>query len=284
MSQYSSKLTKCPHPVGAFSGVTMDGKKVVASPIGCNSWDCPFCGPRMKKVLFSRVLKGVMGSQDLPRYGRKFLTLTYGGWEKRADSDPLQAYEEMAVAWHNTVKALRHRYGKFHYFKVCELHHDGWPHFHIMLVGESICPKGILGHIEHYWQDQNGMGFVRLNCIDFKDGKHATNYMLKYITKSIKKVGKGKRIFTASVGALVKRIKQEWAGIMVYLGPLDPTAEPAVVYDFGDRIFYVDGYDPPLIDLGDRVRELGDHQRLIQDEGFRRVTCPSVPLPTSKRA
>lgn len=276
MSQYSSKLTKCPHPVGAFSGVTLDGKKVIASPIGCNRWDCPFCGPRLKKTLFSRVLKGVMGNKELPRYGRKFLTLTYGGESKRADSDPLQAYEEMSIAWHNTVKALRHKYGKFHYFKVCELHKDGWPHFHVMLVGETIVPKSIQDHIRHYWQDQNGMGFIRLNCIDFKDGKHATNYMLKYITKNIQKVGKGKRIFTASVGALVKRIRREWSSVLVYLGSLDPTTENTIIYDFGDRIYQIEGYDSPVIDLGDRVRELGDHQDLIQEEALRRVICGSL--------
>lgn len=243
--------------------------------MGCNKWSCPFCGPRLKKILFARVLKGVMGNKDLPRYGRKFLTLTYGGWEKRSCTTPLEAYEAMSVAWHNVVKALRHIYGNFHYFKVCELHHDGWPHFHVMIVGETIVPKAILGHIEHFWRDVNGMGFVRLNCIDFKDGKHATNYMLKYITKNIQKVGKGKRIFTASVGALIKRIKSEWASVLVYLGPLDPTTEPGVVYDFEDRIFHVDGWGPPLIHLGDRVRELSDHQDLIQQEALRRVTCPT---------
>lgn len=275
MSQYSSKLTKCPHPVGAFSGVTLDGKKIIASPMGCNDWRCPFCGPRLKKKLFARVLKGVMGESDLPRYGRKFLTLTYGGWEKRSCTTPLEAYERMSKAWHNTVKALRHKYGNFHYFKVCELHQDGWPHFHVMLVGKTIVPKEIHEHIRHFWCDVNGMGFIRLNCIDFKDGKHATNYMLKYITKNIQKVGKGKRVFTASVGALVKLIKPEWQSVMVYLGSLDPSTESVIIYDFGDRIFHVDGWGPPLINLGDRVRELSDHQDLIQIEALNRVTCPT---------
>ena len=278
MSQYSSKLTKCPHPVGAFSGVSIDGKKIVASPLGCNRWDCPFCGPRLKKKLWARLYKGAMGRQDLPRYGRKFLTLTYGGSVKRADSDPVQAYDEMSVALHNTMKALRHIYGNFHYFRVCESHQDGWPHFHVMLVGETIVPKKILDHIQHFWCEVNGMGHVRLNCKDgFKDGKHAANYMIKYITKDIRPVAKGKRIFTASVGALAKQIKPQWKdGVMVYLGSIDPTAENALVYDLGDRIIQVEGFKEPYINLGDRIRPLADHQERIQAEAFRRVTAGSL--------
>jgi hypothetical protein len=276
MSQYNSEFKKCPHPVGAFSGITLNGKRVIASPLSCNSWACPYCGPKLKKALFRRVLGGVMGNEKLPRFGRKFLTLTYGGHAKRLDSDPLSAYEEMSIAWHNTVKALRHKYGNFHYFKICELHKDGWPHFHVMLVGETIVPKQILEHIRHYWCEQNGMGFIRINAIDFKDGKHATNYMLKYITKNIQKVGKGKRIFTASVGALLKRIKQDWAEMMVYLGPIDPTSEGLLIFDFGDRAFKEEGWAVPLINVFDRVKELKDVCLLVQDEAFRRVTSGSM--------
>lgn len=282
MSQYSSKLTKCPHPVGAFSGISIDGKKVVAGALNCNSRSCPHCGPILKKKLFARIIKGVMGDKDVPRFGRKFLTLTYGGETKRADSSPQQAYEEMAIAFHNTIKALRHRYGSFHYFRVCELHQDGWPHFHVMLVGETIAPKSLLAHIEHYWREQNGMGFVRLNCIDFKDGKHAANYMLKYITKDLKAVGKGKRVFTASVGALLRVVKKQWLSTMIHLGPLDPFCEPSVVYDFGDRVLFVDGYSPPVLNLGDRVRELSGHAELMQQEAFRRVTQGAIIKPRPK--
>lgn len=278
MSQYSSKLKKCPYPVGSFSGVSIDGKKIVASPLGCNRWDCEFCGPRLKKKLFARFNKGVMGSTDLPAFGRKFLTLTYGGHEKRQHSDPVRAYEELSIALHNTIKALRHIYGDFHYFRVCELHEDGWPHFHIMLVGKTIVPREILGHIEHFWRDVNGMGFVRLNCKEgFRDGKHAANYMLKYVTKNIRSVGKGKRIFTASVGALAKRIKPEWMpGVMVYLGSIDPTAEGTLVYDLEDRILPVCGLSESFVNLGDRVRALDVHQRTVQAEAFRRVTFGSL--------
>lgn len=62
------------------------------------------------------------------------------------------------------------------------------------------------------------MGFVKINCVKFRDRKHAVRYMLKYITKDIKKPGKWKRIFTASRNALLKIHKPEWLSMSVYIG------------------------------------------------------------------
>ena len=62
------------------------------------------------------------------------------------------------------------------------------------------------------------MGYVKINCVRFRDKKHAVRYMLKYITKDIQKVGKWKRIFSASRGSLTKIEKMDWFSVNVQIG------------------------------------------------------------------
>ena len=252
------KLTKCPNCVGAFSGITIDGKKIVAGPLRCNSWACEFCQPILIKKLYRRILQGSIGQDATPRYGLKFLTLTFAGQEerqrvqdmienhnrnllKKPDRDKLKesdqvepapedqkiwsypeiVYDIMTESFHKLIRALKKQYGNFHYFRVNELQKDGTPHFHVLLAGNAVIPKDILDSIEDKWVGIYGMGFVRINCIKFRDKKHAVRYMLKYITKDIKKPGKRKRIFTASRHALLKVDKPNWLAVEVYIGKVN---------------------------------------------------------------
>ena len=252
------KLTKCPNCIGAFSGITIDGKKIVAGPLRCNSWTCEFCQPILLKRLYKRILQGSIGQDAVPRYGLKFLTLTFAGQEERQrlhdiveshnrellkkrerdelkDSEqnvadtkdqkiwsyPEIVYDIMTESFHKLIRALKKQYGEFHYFRVNELQKDGTPHFHVLLAGNAIIPKDILDSIENKWVGIYGMGYVRINCIKFRDKKHAVRYMLKYITKDIKKPGKRKRIFTTSRHALLKVDKPNWLAVEVYIGRVD---------------------------------------------------------------
>ena len=238
MENENRPLVRCPKPVGAFSGITIDGKKVVAGSLRCNMWECKFCQERLKKKLFKRILTGAIGEELSSPYALKFLTLTFGGKEDRAKAilelkkenqarekkgEPIMSLKEyvytiMIHNFHKLIRALKKKYGQFHYFRVCELHKDDIPHFHILFAGDAIVPKHILDSIENLWRGIYGMGFVKINCIKFRDKKHAVRYMLKYITKDIQKVGKWKRIFSASRGSLAKVVKVDWLAINLHIG------------------------------------------------------------------
>ncbi|CCK81150.1 rolling circle replication-associated protein [Desulfobacula toluolica] len=238
MDKQKSSFKKCPNSIGAFSGITIDGKKIVAGTLPCNSWHCPSCQKRLKKKLYRRILQGAIGDDLTSPYAFKFLTLTFGGKEARAQAstqlkehnenlilerkEPLTLkeyiYDIMVHNFHKLIRALKKKYGNFHYFRVAELHKDGIPHFHILFAGNAIIPKGILASIENLWRSKYGMGFVRINCVKFRDKKHAIRYMLKYITKDIQKIGKWKRIFSASRGSLVKIFKNDWLAVNVHVG------------------------------------------------------------------
>ncbi len=62
--------------------------------------------------------------------------------------------------YHKLIRALKKRYGHFHYLKVVEPHGDGFPHFHVLLVGPGIAPKAVLQTIRDLWVDKYGMGNV----------------------------------------------------------------------------------------------------------------------------
>lgn len=221
-SESQSEYIPCPNVVGAFSGYK-DGLGVCYGPIRCNSWTCPVCAPLKKRALWHRFQNGTISEKTTKVYGRKFLTLTAPGKAFRALYNPEEAYNIMAYHFSNLMRNLRHKYGHFDYMRVAEPQKDGTPHFHVLLVGDNIAPKEILKDIEYHWCESYRMGHVKLNKVPFKDGNHAMNYILKYITKSQVGFGRYKRIFTASKDALAKVKKVEWDSVKIHLGRVNDT-------------------------------------------------------------
>jgi len=217
----------CPNAVGVFAGyregLATNGGQFVSGAISCDRWDCPVCGPRKKRSLWIRYQKGTISEQPSTVYGRKFLTLTAPGSAWRAVHTPEETYIVMAKHFSNMIRNLRSDYGHFDFMRVAEAQRDGQPHFHVLLVGDNIAPKAILSDIEHYWRDLYKMGFVKINKVSFKDGGHALNYILKYITKDVRGFGRYKRIFSASNGALARVEKTKWDFCKVEMGRVNDT-------------------------------------------------------------
>ena len=106
------------------------------------------------KRLYKRILQGSIGQDAVPRYGLKFLTLTFAGQEERQrihdiveshnrellkkhdrgelkDSEqkvagtkdqkiwsyPEIVYDIMTESFHKLIRALKKQYGEFHYFR-----------------------------------------------------------------------------------------------------------------------------------------------------------------------
>ena len=219
MSNHSDRkhvheLKSCPYPVGSFRGVSADSKtgiyKGVRSPIACGSWECPFCGPKNLKRLKARIYNGNISTDMVGaggRYCQKFLTLTCPGIDYRNSHTPLTAYDDMQANYHRLMRALQKRLGKFYYLKVSEKHKDGFPHMHILLCGKAIQPKILKEYIDDLWCKKYGMGYTWIEVI--RHGlKAGVSYLTKYLTKAAtsgNRIARGKRLFTASAGALAKR-------------------------------------------------------------------------------
>ena len=216
----------CPNPVGYFRGIRQckDYLKVqhVSGNVACGRWSCPVCRPRVLKKLKARVFNGDMvqnyrvnGFRD--RYSQKFLTLTCPGQGFRSLYSRFQAYEKMAKNFDKLIRFLKYKYREFKYLRVVEPQSDGYPHFHVVMVGKNIADKAILEDIERMWRFKYGMGFVRLNVIT-ESLTHAIRYIMKYLSKNPTSMGKHKRIFTASRGALQAVKKKTWVKKEFYAG------------------------------------------------------------------
>jgi len=211
----------CQRPIGVFAGIKAGENSIRSGNLACGSWTCPDCQVVKKKILFRRIFDGAIATEPFTPFGQKFLTLTYPGSTRRSGKHPAEIYAEMAEAFQKTIKMLRRKYGKFHYFRLVEPQRDGTPHFHVLLVGKSVAPKSFLQSVEHFWRNVYDMGFCKLNAVRFQDQLHAIRYMLKYVTKNIKKVGFKKRVFTASRSALSVTRKSSFRVCHVYQGPVD---------------------------------------------------------------
>lgn len=204
----------CPRPVGFFKGVEQDGNKlsVKSGNVACKRWNCPVCGPKRGRNVRWRILNGEicqaaikLGYRSI--YNIKFLTLTYPGREYREAYTASEAYDQMSSHCSNLIDCLKKRHGNFKYFRVYEKQRDGYPHFHILLVGEAISHRGILQEIEDLWREEYGMGFVNIRTEKFKSVEHSVRYLTKYLMKCPESVKKGSRIFSSSYGALVPIVK-----------------------------------------------------------------------------
>ena len=222
----NSHKNYCKNPVGYFRGIVQGDNylkyKSVSGNVPCKSWFCDECRPKNLKKLRARIFNSQMvqdykvkGFRD--KYAQKFLTLTYPGKEFRKKFTPLKAYEQMVKAYDKLVRAIKRKWGNFRFIRVVEPQQDGFPHFHVVLVGRSISKKEVLKDIENLWRFKYGMGFVRLNVIT-QSLEHAIRYITKYLSKNPQSMGKNKRIFTASRGALQSIEKKTWIKKEFFVG------------------------------------------------------------------
>jgi hypothetical protein len=161
---------RCPHSPGVYQSVSLDAGTLRGQSIrlNCNSWDCPICNQRKFMRLRARVFNGAISTaQDLGQYDQKFLTLTCPGKEFRATYTPAQAVKIMSDNWNKLRTAIKKFYGDFYYFRVMEKQQDGFPHYHVLLVGKNISNIGILRHIQSLWCERYLMGVCSPRC-DYK--------------------------------------------------------------------------------------------------------------------
>ena len=181
--------------IGSLILIGNDKRIVKSVPLPCDSWTCPECGPRKAKAIFARAFAGAIG-QPLKgfrdKYSTKLLTLTLGGVEFREKYTKAESYKIAKYHFQKLVKNLRHVYGPFEYLAVLELHKDGYIHIHVILRGRNIAPKSVLGHIEYFWRDLYGLGFVRINVV--RSLEKALKYVLKYFFKEPPIYHEGERI------------------------------------------------------------------------------------------
>lgn len=200
-------------------------EKHLVSPIRCGSWKCEYCVKANAAALRRKIRDALKAWIEISgydpaksRYWGKFLTLTLPGNEWRALHPRVEAESILKASWRKLRNKMRRLYGDFEYVQVDELQPSGYPHMHVLLLGEKIAPKEILLMIRSFWSGFLGMGNVDIRPLTDVEG--AAAYLSKYISKS--KAGnlkKGNRVFSFSKG-LNDLVKKQAASKSARVTPL----------------------------------------------------------------
>lgn len=208
----------------------------------CNQWKCPKCSERKYRMLLERLRDGELLRQaerlvtDDIKYGWLFITLSVPGQVYRKSHTKLEAVDELRKNGNKLITAMKKRYGKFHYIAVVEPQRDGYPHIHMLMVGEKRIPKSILAWLRKTWRDKYGMGEIDVEAKikDRETGKMITPrnawsailYATKYMSKS-PMTYHGKNLFSYSRGALAPRPNNGGClGAPIFVGYSDSVVNP----------------------------------------------------------
>lgn len=159
----------------------------------CKQWECPVCSKRLYANLAAGLKKGKLITEakrlftEGIRHHVKMLTLTCPGAKWRNEHSVEEAHTILLKRWNKLRTALFKRFGQFSFFWTVEPQPSGYPHLHVICVGENVVPYEWLRYTRQLWTKKYGMGQPDLQ--DFaKDGcqvDKAINYVLKYLRKGM---------------------------------------------------------------------------------------------------
>ena len=140
--------------------------------IQCKSWSCDACGPRKKRELVAKILRGKP---------QRFLTLTVRAptAENGLTWTPREAFDCTRRACSRLFQKMARETGrKTEYVRVLEQTKRGYPHYHYLTKGPYWSKASISGH----WQQLTGS-----YILDIQKPKRAEQtiaYVAKYVSKS----------------------------------------------------------------------------------------------------
>lgn len=203
-----------------------DGQILKTMPLECKKYDCHVCGPRKIKAdrekyyNMSKCYLDAMKSKypkDWKRDGEywvKMVTLTcpgkgyrMSGYQDPSNGSsytgsirPGEAYKEMQKNYNRLNTLLRKKYPRMTTIRVYEPQRDGYPHFHVLLLGPDANKRGLLEFIRQYWVEVYSMGNVDIQWMK-KGLGGGLNYAIKYLTKltrGLVYLPKGARVINAA--------------------------------------------------------------------------------------
>lgn len=121
-------------------------------------------------------------------------TMHRGANPKHDGSTPRDAQQWLCGTWAKTRAALQRAKVRFFGFRVAEPHHDGCPHWHMLLWVDAAQLAALRDTMRRYWLaddgDEAGAAEHRFKAVEIDKAKGgAIAYVSKYIAKNIDDVG-----------------------------------------------------------------------------------------------
>lgn len=144
---------------------------------GCGKWACGDCARYKVRRLVGLIVAGKPCT---------FITFT---WDASRPESPERARQLMGEAWKLLVARVRRRYPdhEFHYFVAVERTRRGYPHFHVLAR---------VGWIDQRWLSRQCAALWGAPVVDIQPIRTMFGiafYLGGYLTKSLAKIGTGKR-------------------------------------------------------------------------------------------
>lgn len=134
-------------------------------PARCKSWSCPKC-----RLIKSKIVRNYIRA-NFTEENLYFITLTFFRCGTVSDS-----WSKIGTRWNRLRSYVQKMHGKFSYLRVVEPHKiGGWPHIHVIVKG-AVFNTAIMSMITKWGFGWNAHS-VRMS------GKHASEYMAKYLSK-----------------------------------------------------------------------------------------------------
>jgi hypothetical protein len=144
-----------------------------------NTWRDVNSAKRKQRKLSARVHGGIRSHfKNIGKVNKRcsVVTLTVDPM----DETPQQCYQRMTKAWNALSTWWRKKYPAMKFFRVVELHKNGFPHFHVMLIcAPFIQQKSIVGQ----WKDLLGQSRAVVDIRAIRGTEHAVRYVTKYLLK-----------------------------------------------------------------------------------------------------
>lgn len=165
------------------------------------------CRPSPKLArdrLFNRLFEVV---KDRWLEGRSFVTLTYPGGDRRAQTQPEDALYEMVRAWNYVNCKLRDDHDGYSFIRINSRHEDGHYHMHIMFFGENTRPRSFAHELKKAWEGHCEMGYVvRRGEADHQTPEALTQYLMSNLARSKEP---GRRAFSTSLNFYGDKAKRK---------------------------------------------------------------------------
>lgn len=245
-----------------------NGGKVVFGALTCGSWSCPSCRKRLAARTLDRLRTGMEARPDLHRV---FATLTidpskFGAyrigsqlwpdgretnlWSEPTPAQFAKAATSMSQEWKKLNDRLKRKCARagsegFGYFRVIELHRNGWPHYHVVLEHSHFVAADILQQLEG-WQ----LGRVHAKDVAIDD---AIGEVAPYLVCAERKSG-GHKAYQFAASALPKNFRL-WSASQGFLG-----AVPSIEGEKPEHGIAIRGH---FATHHQSVREMGGTSKLV---------------------
>lgn len=162
-------------------------------PARCKRWICEVCASINSRNL-GRLIHAAFGSwidesrlnNAQLKYRMKMISLTVPGSVWRSVNGIDAALEQGTKSLKALLRGLRKDFKVEEYVWVLEEQSSGYPHWHLIVLGDGVVTKELMGYVNRFWDERFGEP-ARSSVELVRSAKGSCFYLTKYLSKGSQK-------------------------------------------------------------------------------------------------